>query len=427
MTRSSRRRETELAKTHSSWTEITISDLEPLVVMVCANDDDEEIRSYCQDRLRFRISHLLPRINGSITELRSLWPDATQIEVFVGFDLCQESMDALLESLATAPFRQKVRIEAIQRLSPSSPPPTPHRRPSARDLDDFDNSDEDDDFVAKPTKTKSSRAFIRCPAEAMVRPDEVSPENWARWSEARRKSYLHVDEHPGAYYYRHNPGGEVQRNGNWSAEEKRLFLERMKEIRGSADTFSCDWGSFSLAIPGRVGYQCSNFYRKLVEAGELTDSRYIIGTDGKLHHTTRIHDTPRKEKTVRKHFKHPIDFSEVTSLNFTSSSEYADQHKVSNPKKGAEPKAPPKPKAKGLYDRWAMDNPLPEAVDTITGEVIRVPAMSPDGYVLDYNTWLDLIPTTGVDPFTQKRLNKRQLIVLNTENFSQYADKIMNL
>lgn len=38
--------------------------------------------------------------------------------------------------------------------------------------------------------------------------------------------------------------------------EKKLFFDRMKEVGVNGQ-----WGIFSMAIPGRVGYQCSNFYR----------------------------------------------------------------------------------------------------------------------------------------------------------------------
>ena len=35
-------------------------------------------------------------------------------------------------------------------------------------------------------------------------------------------------------------------------------------------------------IPGRVGYQCSNFYRQLIKEGEIKDENYTFDKDGKL-------------------------------------------------------------------------------------------------------------------------------------------------
>ncbi len=39
-------------------------------------------------------------------------------------------------------------------------------------------------------------------------------------------------------------------------EERALFFQRVEEIGVNGQ-----WGIFSMVIPGRVGYQCSNFYR----------------------------------------------------------------------------------------------------------------------------------------------------------------------
>jgi hypothetical protein len=41
------------------------------------------------------------------------------------------------------------------------------------------------------------------------------------------------------------------------------------------------WGVFSMKIPGRVGYQCSNYYRQLIEQGKIKDENYVIDEKGK--------------------------------------------------------------------------------------------------------------------------------------------------
>ncbi|KAJ2795474.1 hypothetical protein H4R21_005096, partial [Coemansia helicoidea] len=43
------------------------------------------------------------------------------------------------------------------------------------------------------------------------------------------------------------------------------------------------WGIFSMTIPGRVGYQCSNYYRYLVENRLLHDPNYVLDEKGKAH------------------------------------------------------------------------------------------------------------------------------------------------
>ena len=224
------------------------------------------------------------------------------------------------------------------------------------------------------------------------------------------------ERRPNAYYYRHLPPGEKQRNGAWTPEEKKLFLARMKEMRGDSDTFGRDWGLFSLAIPARVGYQCSNFYRLLIESGELTDSKYVWGEDGRIHHTSRTHDPKlRKKPTTAQKPRRTYQAEEVESFRL-----------VQGGGKLEPPQEQPEETHRTLsrYETWALQNPLPNMIDYITGEVIRVPTMAPSGFVLDYNTWIESLAENPVDPFTRQRLNKRQLVVLTTENFHLYADKI---
>ena len=37
-----------------------------------------------------------------------------------------------------------------------------------------------------------------------------------------------------------------------------------------------------MKIPGRVGYQCSNFYRQLIKEGKIHDDNYSVDSEGKL-------------------------------------------------------------------------------------------------------------------------------------------------
>jgi hypothetical protein len=98
------------------------------------------------------------------------------------------------------------------------------------------------------------------------------------WSAARIRAWNLRVSNPNAYYYRFNDPGEEQRNGKWTDDEKRLFFKRMAE-----NGVNGQWGMFAKHIPGRVGYQCANFYRQLIENGEIVDERYVIDEDGKAH------------------------------------------------------------------------------------------------------------------------------------------------
>jgi len=108
---------------------------------------------------------------------------------------------------------------------------------------------------------------------------ENDPTAMETWSKARIRAYKMIHEKPNAYYYRFNAPGEKQRNGPFSEGERRLFFDRIKEVGANGQ-----WGIFSMAIPGRVGYQCSNYYRQMIERGEIQDSNYYIDEKGKAHY-----------------------------------------------------------------------------------------------------------------------------------------------
>jgi hypothetical protein len=75
----------------------------------------------------------------------------------------------------------------------------------------------------------------------------------------------------------------------------------------------------------------------------------------------------------------------------------------------ARPPKPPKLRAPKLsemvlsrYEQWAAKNPIPDAIDPLTGEKMQVPTMSPDGYVFDYNSWMKAKKTDCINTYTQE-------------------------
>jgi hypothetical protein len=95
---------------------------------------------------------------------------------------------------------------------------------------------------------------------------------------------------PNAYFYRHVAPDQVKRNGAWTASEKRLFLEAVKIHPPSTGK----WGLFATHIPGRVGYQCRNFYHRLLETGELK------ADPGELRAIRRTRNSKRTRRLKRK-------------------------------------------------------------------------------------------------------------------------------
>ena len=52
-----------------------------------------------------------------------------------------------------------------------------------------------------------------------------------------------------------------------------------------------------MQIPGRVGYQCSNYYRQLIKEGEIKDENYTFDKNGKL--VFRFRDKEGKSTPIR--------------------------------------------------------------------------------------------------------------------------------
>ncbi|CAI2184901.1 837_t:CDS:10 [Funneliformis geosporum] len=230
------------------------------------------------------------------------------------------------------------------------------------------------------------------------------------WSEARIKAYKAIDTKPNTYYYRFNAPGEEQKKGQWTQEEEDLFFKRLKEIGADGQ-----WGIFSMSIPGRVGYQCSNFYRLLIETGRVKDPNYVLDEKGKAHFlfSTKNKKTGETEKTFRTHTKHGSASRKRTSSQSTSKT------------------APTKKKRKGPRnhdtemddDDVEDDNPLPGFIDPITLEAVVKPAISPYGHVMGYDSWVRCLSSEAkknICPLTKKPLTKRELVILTKDNIDQY-------
>ncbi|KAI9033857.1 hypothetical protein CLU79DRAFT_725861 [Phycomyces nitens] len=139
-----------------------------------------------------------------------------------------------------------------------------------------------------------------------VQNNHVNPEKaFEGWSHARIRAYQMIDQNPNSYYYRFNAPGEIQRKGQWTESEKKLFHQRLDEVGANGQ-----WGIFSIKIPGRVGYQCSNYYRLLVETKKIKDPNYVIDERGKSHYLfDKKTSTGHIEKGFRTHNK-PVESDE---------------------------------------------------------------------------------------------------------------------
>ena len=429
-----------MTKSNNKAREITMDDIKPLLQESINYTDDSIDLDYFRKDATKRMEMKLKRLNRGISPIYEKWPNATPLQLFIAFDLANCCTDDLMLKLDEEGFKENVNQTLKLKFRPNLSQPTTDPETDSEGEDEKD--DDDGEFVLsfhaqageKKSKTKQPRERGQ-PKQSLAKnktidvippcPPEVSPSVWNKWSDVHRKSYLLGMKDPNAFLYRNPPIGVAHKTGPWTIEEKNAFLKRLKEVRGNKDTIDGKWGLFSMAIPGRVGYQCSNFYRQLILAGEVYDSKYFIGSDGKLHHKSHFHPDgkPASKGIGHKHIKSVIDPKSILSLKFV----WNENNFSCFNKECASKTKSNKGSSISRYEKWAFLNPMPDAVDYITGEKIRVPAMSPDGYVLDYNTWISTLKTKPENPFTRNRLQKRDLIVLTTENFDDYKSQIVNI
>lgn len=414
-------------------------DFEPAVIK------DKQVAEILRQNKKKRIQLKVDRLNRILPQIYQFLPNFSPLEFYIAFDIgCGDPDQIILQATKDKNFIKRVKSEAKEQVSLLDPKIRQKRSKqleaererelnaeeeeeenecqsetdtdsSSDSLSDSDESDDSDDSDAdthkhtahhiqtrsqnkhKETKSTSKKEHIthkhhrmkdQSKKNDLPLPDGVDPKIWHKWSTIHQASYLAGITNPNTYFYRNVAPGEKQKNGPWSAEEKKLFLKRLEEVRQEGSSRS-QWGIFSQAIPGRVGYQCANFYRKLILNKEIEDPSYFTDEDGVLRHkktTNEGNRSPGKNKG----------------------------------QKDDEPQL-------SLYEKLSQQNPLNRAIDGITNEIIKVPALSPDGYLLDYNTWLKFITKNAKDPFTQNHINKRQLIILTKENIDEYRDKIKNL
>ena len=118
-------------------------------------------------------------------------------------------------------------------------------------------------------------------------------------------------------------------------------------------------------IPGRVGYQCSNFYRQLIKEGEIKDSNYTFDKSGKL--VFKFKDKRGNSTLVRRgggrRRQHSSDEYE----------DYQDEYEREMANGGMEEEE---------EEEGGKDTILPDYIDPMTMMPVEKPAISPYGHVM---------------------------------------------
>jgi len=326
--------------------------------------------------------------------------------------------------------------------------------------------------VAKGQKLDGTKRTGRLLLDEALK-DKTSMEGW---SVARQKAFKNIKTNPNAYYYRFNAPGEKQGGGGFTLEERKIFMLRMKELG-----VNNKWGVFSMKIPGRVGYQCSNFYRILVKNGDIRDPNYHY--DGKKLHFKRNVKKPgmsdKQFEAIRfynftiikdptgvwknlpaRHEKapkieevngevrlKPASSTAGAAAGDAAGAAAAEARKGKRKRKARAPRRPAKKKKRVKNDSDTdsdvdirvkemesdsddeYGNPIPDFIDPINGCPVEQPAISPYGHVCGYSNWTKILRTgkfKNTCPFTKKPLGRRELVKLTRANYDEFKDKIIN-
>ena len=296
------------------------------------------------------------------------------------------------------------------------------------------------------------------PVAAPVVPEINLDDLMEGWSDARKKAWNNREKNENQYYYRFNAPGEPQAEGKWKPEEHAMFLKTLESVRsGEAGYPMYQWGSFSKNIPGRVGYQCSNYYRTLIKSGEVVDDNYMMDEKGELRFNFKNKGFERKNKET--------GVMEIVTVR----PKPPPKPKAPKVPKAPKPKAPKAPKAKKPkktkeekedkdfrcnvkfdtqrrsgrnagkektytdgeedFEEEEEEPVLPGFVDPLTKMQVEEPAISPYGHVAGYETWCRVLrnaDSKDTCPFTRQPLKRRDLVKLTHENIAEYRAKIVD-
>ena len=131
-------------------------------------------------------------------------------------------------------------------------------------MDHPSSSEPDSDIFSSPIAERDNSAEIE---EFDISIE--TPPDFSSWAPCKKQAWENLKTCPNQFFYRHVLPSEVKRNGPWTSEEKQSFIKAVKECTQDGHSIH-HWGLFAHKYcPGRVGYQCNAYYKKLVISGEI--------------------------------------------------------------------------------------------------------------------------------------------------------------
>ena len=307
-------------------------------------------------------------------------------------------------------------------------------------------------------KNKQSNKNNSKQPEKHIIPFESLPENlksyitkdiWITWSFHRQQSYQQMLNNPNTFFYRNRPPWESQKCGPFTNQEEILFLERLNYFRDSLGINDGMWGYFSVPIIGRVGYQCSNFYRLLVLEKKIIDNNYILGENGRLKCVNRSRSKLNKKSLnilEQEAIKYISEYIQNNNLkNFepkktiitkkekkiiyestSSSTEIYNEEEDLEEEEEEEELQEEEEEEEEIIIKYNLC-PFIGAKDQITNKPMKRPTINPNGFMLDYNTWINIINKKINYNIKIDLCNINELIEITSKNYEKYKLEIINV
>ena len=230
-----------------------------------------------------------------------------------------------------------------------------------------------------------------------------------------------------AYFYRHRPPNERQRRGPFTEEEEEVFMRRLRYFRDELHISNGAWGFFAVPLTGRVGYQCSSFYRKLLKNGKIKAGN-DEGNRSRVPETAIERLRLESAKWIRAHFSD----SELEKPIVRSEAAPVVSERVTTPPPAARP--PPVAPARAekarnpeeVQEKGEAMSDLKYARDSVTGRPMLCPCMDvKSGLVLDRSTWMRVFRGDVTVPTYASGIG--DLVVMTQRNFQKYWMDIVNV
>lgn len=255
-------------------------------------DENEIIRRRVEQQQRAFAEFQKREKKQKIYKIMQIHSHLTAAEAELGLAECEANEDEAVVSFVDPEFLHMVRKRIAQNSDESKAAARSGRAGYQRRIVAGAAASPERHQRSNPTRVASSDSKRVVRTMRISLDTALAQGSMEGWSSARVRCFDQIDTNPNAYYYRFNRPGEKQGTGVFSEQERERFFARLAEVGADGK-----WGLFALKMPGRVGYQCANFYRQLLARGEIVDDNYMLDDKGKFKFVG-------KHRRVRTHVSH---------------------------------------------------------------------------------------------------------------------------